>query len=124
MPVYGKPQRACHIGRAGVLLHPMEQGLLGVALVTLAVVALICVSILARVTMRVVDTMTALADKEASAQVLEARPPSSVWRRPEHPPLPAETIADMHTAGTAGWSPEFAKDLHDISEPPSNGRGV
>ena len=100
----------------------MEQGLLGLALVVLALVALICVSVLARVTMRVTATMTALADKEASAQVLEATPPSSVWRRPAPPP--ASEPVDMHTAGN-GWDPAYAADLHDVAGvPPVNGRGV
>lgn len=92
----------------------MEQGLLmGVALVTLAGVTLICVSVLAKVTMRVVDTMTALADKDAAAQVFEARP----QRAPKHAPV-VEMPPDM-AAHAAGWSPEYARDLHDIAgEPP------
>jgi len=88
----------------------MDQGtLMAAALVALAGIALFSVATLARVLVRVVDVMLSLADKDAAAQVMDARRPAPKAPIVEMPP-------DM-AAHANGWSPEFAKDMTDLGEP-------
>jgi hypothetical protein len=92
----------------------MEMALAGLCILAAGVVAVKCVSSLERTLERVTDAMTALADKDAAAQVSEMRQPPAAAQPP------ANEGPDPGSAG--GWDPRFAGDLHDVaSSAPMNG---
>ena len=91
----------------------MELALAGMCILASAVVAIKCVTTMARTLERTTDAMTALADKDAAAQVSE-------MRLAPHQPQRVEVPPDM-AAAAGGWDPRFATDLHDVAEQPING---